>query len=315
MEWLILCLGVPAIVVPVVLLWGYVGCDLVFLPTDPKPMTPIGLVATPLTPTSVALAWAQSTDTHPIKLAVERLDPGAADFVRLVDDLTEPAFEDTGLTEGATFIYRVVAVGRDEDSDPSKTVQVDLSFKTVFERTAAEFAQGVNQTGIAGFCLVERFLRAPISPRLLRGGTVVKITVRGSTVADLQIDGVFISRANPDPTAKPNDSDADDLTLVAQSAFVPANTAVVVGPTGLTLNGTRVYTLDPTQDLIVAFAIGTPGNPRFGALAPATASTSYAKANAAIEASMPTRTKEDSSAAILHLIEKIEVLEIARAEG
>ena len=30
MEWLILCLLVPAVVVPVVLLWGFVGCNWIF---------------------------------------------------------------------------------------------------------------------------------------------------------------------------------------------------------------------------------------------------------------------------------------------
>jgi hypothetical protein len=41
MEWLILCLLVPAVLVPVVLLFGFVGCDRVFGLEDVHPTPPI----------------------------------------------------------------------------------------------------------------------------------------------------------------------------------------------------------------------------------------------------------------------------------
>src|SRR5438105_594195 len=108
----------------------------------------------------------------------------------------------------------VRAAGNDGPySDPSKTVPVDLAYKTAFEKTAAEFAQGVNQTGIDGFCLVQRIVGSPASPRLLLSGSGARITVRGSTAGDLMINRVFISRANP--AGKSNDSDPNDLTSVA----------------------------------------------------------------------------------------------------
>src|SRR5262245_58317351 len=66
MEWLILCLAVPAIVVPVVLLWGFVGCDLVFkLDAPPEVMAPVNLVATPRSGTALSLTW-QNTDPNAV---------------------------------------------------------------------------------------------------------------------------------------------------------------------------------------------------------------------------------------------------------
>jgi hypothetical protein len=62
MEWFILRLLVPAIVVPVVLLWGFAGCDFVFK-LDPRPSglsEPEGLAATPISVTEISLTWSSA---------------------------------------------------------------------------------------------------------------------------------------------------------------------------------------------------------------------------------------------------------------
>jgi hypothetical protein len=314
MEWFILSLLVPAIVVPVVLLWGFAGCAAVFglHHVDPV-LAPINLVATPLSVSAVSLSW-ENPDPHAVKFQVERLDPGAPDFVTVADGVTAQLYNDAaGLVEGETYSYRVRAVdGNGNFSDPSKTVQVDLFFRTVFERSGAEFAQEVNQSGVEGFCLVQRFSGASATSRLLLTGTSVKITLRGSTVDDLQIDRIYISRA--DPTGKPQDSDPNDITLVASNVLVPANTPVTAAMAPLV----STYTLDHTQDLIIAFDIGTPGNARFGALMPPSGATSFAKAStmeAAVATRSPPPLPDYGSAPALYLIEKIEVLEISKSES
>ena len=82
---------------------------------------------------------------------------------------------------------------------------------------------------------------------------------------------------------------------------IPPNTPVTVGPVN--------YTLDPTQDLLVAFDISnTPGegNPRFGAL---TGADAFAR-SATAEAGVQDRTTgyPGGGPNNLYLIEKIEVL-------
>jgi hypothetical protein len=316
MEWLILCLVSLAVVIPIVLLWGFAGCDYVFLaePDLPAATAPVNLVATPLSLTAVSLSW-EKTDPDTVRYQVERLDPNAPDFVPIATDVAVETFDDSaGLVAGATYSYRVRAVDANGNASepPSKTVQVDLFFKTAFERTGLETVQSVNQSGLDGFSLVQRMTGAPASPRLLLGGANVKITLRGSTAGDLKIDRIFMSRA--DPAGKQQDSDPMDLTQVAADVLVPANTAVTVGPPpGLTPLG-KIFTLDNAQDLIIAFDLGTPGNARFGALVPASAATAFAK-GAAAEAATATRSADYSSAAVLYLVEKIEVVEVSKSEG
>src|SRR5262249_50715711 len=99
MEWLILCLAVPAIVVPIVLLWGFVGCDLVFKLDIVEVLAPVNLVATPRSSTSVSLTWVPA-GANAVRFEVERLDPGATDFVEVEHNATQPLFEDTNLIDG-----------------------------------------------------------------------------------------------------------------------------------------------------------------------------------------------------------------------
>lgn len=152
MEWLILALLVPAIVVPVVLLWGFCGCSVLFEPSPPT------------------LAFEAS------------LTPGPAEI-----DLHE-------------------------------------------------------------CCVVQRIEPA----KLLRDGTTVKLTLRGSPAHGLSLARVFISQAAD--TGDPYDSRPEDLTPVAESVLLPANSSVTleVG-----------YELDPMRALLVAIDVGRALN--FGA--------------------------------------------------
>lgn len=309
LEWLILCLLVPAIVVPIVLLWGFVGCD---FETKVRVSAPDKLVATPLSVTAVRLSW-ENEDLRAVRYEVERLDPTATKFVK-VADATGLTVDDGGLNEGASYEYRVIAF--DDDNDPSKPslpVRVDLFFKTAFARTAAESAQLINDPApVPGFGLVQRIVGAPASPRLLLTGTNVKLTLRGSTVADLLIDRIFISSAHP--SSQRWDSDPSDLTLVATNVLLKfVEPPVTVGPTGLVANGDKIYILEREKDLIIAFDIGNPGNPRFGPLIPPSASATFAKLPPG-EAAIAERSPNYVENAALYLIEKIEVLEIGRSE-
>jgi hypothetical protein len=121
--------------------------------------------------------------------------------------------------------------------------------------------------------------------------------LRGSTTGSLTLDRLTISQ--PAGTGDLYDA-APDLTDVASGLTIPPNTAATVGPVN--------YTLDPTQDLLIAFDISnTPGegNPRFGPLPGADIFARSATAEAGVQDRTPGYAVGPN---FLNLIERIEVL-------
>jgi len=149
MDWLILLLGVPAILIPLVLLFGFVGCGMpatrcaddsdcargdqcidgqcFFLDRPdppPPPSAPVDLHATARDDHSVSLRW---TNTEPAATDFQ-IDRAAEDgdfepVIPAPTDLSGNGGTDTdasGLQEGVTYIYRVRAVVEREASDPSE---------------------------------------------------------------------------------------------------------------------------------------------------------------------------------------------------
>jgi hypothetical protein len=136
MDWLILILGVPAILIPLVLLFGFAGC----LPvaagcTDdsdcpagthcsggvciadaepnsppPPPSAPHNLVAVAIDDRSVSLTWVHS-DPVATDVQIERSqEDGAFAAIPAPANLTPTSATDaSGLLEGVTFIYQVRA--------------------------------------------------------------------------------------------------------------------------------------------------------------------------------------------------------------
>src|SRR5262245_30769579 len=90
MEWLILCLLVPAIVVPVVLLWGFVGC---YEPAtlEPSLLAPQTLEATPISTSEISLTW-QDPNGGGVRFEIHRAkDGGPSELLATVDS---PPFVD-----------------------------------------------------------------------------------------------------------------------------------------------------------------------------------------------------------------------------
>jgi hypothetical protein len=153
MDWLILILGVPAILIPLVLLFGFAGCYtaatsclndgdcpsgtqcvdglcvVVGSPDDPPPPSaPDNLHARALDDHSVSLTWT-NTDPAVTDFQIERA-PEDGDFAAIpapADLSTGGATDASGLQEGVTFLYRVRALLRQQASEFS-----DSSTATVF---------------------------------------------------------------------------------------------------------------------------------------------------------------------------------------
>jgi hypothetical protein len=259
MDWLILILGVSAILIPLVLLFGFAGCgrptvictddldcppgtecgpDGSCLPlgeANPPLFPPQNLVARALDDHSVALTWT-SADTV---FQIERMEDDGVRFEALLpndlDDVSSTGATDTSCSEGVTYLYRVLADG---EVSAASNIASATTFTVAFTGTLTDDAPDHE-----GFCGVQRLSRK----LLTAGGTQVRIVLRGSTKGSLTLDRVTISQAAA--TGDPFDS-AADLTDVASNVIIPPNTAVIVPP-----NGPVNYTLDPTIDLIVAFDI------------------------------------------------------------
>jgi len=267
-EWLILLLLVPAIVVPVVLLVGFAGCDRVFgiqsFPPPPPPPPPILVSAEGKSGSIIHLIWTWTGDPQTLQVF---------HFVRTDQNGTETPFDapassfetdDTGLQPAMTYGYRVQAVlndGSSTDFSPAPPAPplpgTTLSLEPTFTQTLT--SDGINWQG---YTLVQR-----IEPnRLFRSGTQVLITLHASSMREALVDKIYISKV--DPMAPPNQfwqPDAADLTAVYDNpnspAVVPKNTPqtppLVVGPVN--------YNLDRTQPLLIAFEFHAfPLNPTSG---------------------------------------------------
>lgn len=120
MDWLILIFLVPAIIVPIVLLWGFVGCKSFTEAPSPSLQSPTNLRAKGEGTNLVKLTW-QYDLTVPVTFKVERVKEGES-LPKIQDNLPSSlSFDDTlDLTEGTTYFYKVRAkVTSGTESDPS----------------------------------------------------------------------------------------------------------------------------------------------------------------------------------------------------
>jgi len=261
-EWLILLLLVPAIVVPVVLLAGFAGCE--FLPC------PAAVVdsAVGQDVSTITVTWEPPSDLSNVRTFV---------FVRtnLSDNTTfsffvataTPTFDDTGHFRGdhglepATlyqYVLRIVCSNVIHTSDP--VTGTTLGFETTFDETGAFSA---DSTGWEGFTLVQRIEAAALTPISRTRVAQVRITLYASSMGDASIDRIFISAPAPPSATNPNPNPYDsapDLTAVPlpnTPLVIPANTFVTLP---VTLHGRGVdYVVQPqSQPLLIAVDFTAP---------------------------------------------------------
>jgi hypothetical protein len=238
-EWLMLLLLVPAVLVPVVLLLGFAGCDLVFgLKLVPSP--PTGVEARALGTRSIEVSWAY-TPTRPTSFQVRRTRDGMPHAVTHLEAGDTTTFIDDGLEEAITYFYRVVAMADGEESAPSEQVSA-TTFGVAFEAipfTATE--------SLRGRCLVQR-----VEPdRLRHAGSRVRIVLQRPTDNNLVLENITISRAE----ATGYDSATVPITIPATFPLIVAKDE---GGGEMELPDV-LFDLDPTVPLLVAFDIGSPG--------------------------------------------------------
>lgn len=252
MEWLLLFLIVPAVVIPVVLLFGFAGCrqilgieDPVLAVADPKfpRVESIGL-------NHITIAWDYLIPPpEPVTFEVEinSTNPPGQTIQAGVTDLF---LQQSGLQEGQTFFYRVRAI-RNSDHLASNWVPnpplsaTTLSFETVFETTTnpPSPAAGI---AAAGNGIVQRISGTAIT----RGGTFVKLTLVGLPNQVTQLAAVTIS--HPVAIGAPQPWDSADpplpVTFAGAAAVSLANGVPVV-------SDIISFPVTQGEDLLIAFDV------------------------------------------------------------
>lgn len=271
MEWLILILLVPAVLVPVVLLLGFAGCNQI-LGLDQTVRNPPKLTVTPFDVNAISLSWTSGEPNA--KFNIERTKEMGGP-VLLPAEVTTSSFTDDGadltppgLDVGTTYFYRVRVVGpSDQPPLPWSTQEHTATF--IFNGKIDPVRGGSDQANLEGVCLVTR-IPAP-SPQG-KSWPAIKITLRGSTIGDLTIDRFSISQPAdidqnlPSTSREPWDSYTDLRVVVTNEG--PSAQSVSL-PAGMSKSFTVDYPLDGSRDFLVAFDINpTPGqgNGRFGPL-------------------------------------------------
>ena len=199
-EWLTLLFVAFAILIPVALLVGFAGCDVVYK-LERRSVDVTILSAEGTDAVTITLNWAEMPPGSAQSFQVERThsngqvdDPIDAPSSPLVDTPLEPGMYD----------YRVRAVIGNGDEQPWSPYVPGATrpFVAVYAK-----ALTVSQPNWGGYTLVQRIEAA----HLAATGPYVRITVQASSAGDASIDRVYISQAAP--TGNPYDS-AGDLTKV-----------------------------------------------------------------------------------------------------
>lgn len=148
MDWLILILLVPAVIVPIVLLWGFVGCDSFGSDDSPSLAAPTNLRAKAEGANLIKLNW-QYPSVGLVTFKIERVKDGES-LPKIQDTLPGTlSFDDTvDLTEGTTYFYKV----RAKTSSGTESALSDGSSATTFPATPSNVVatpQDVNRIDLS----------------------------------------------------------------------------------------------------------------------------------------------------------------------
>jgi hypothetical protein len=252
MDWLLLFLAVPAVIVPIVLLCGFAGCRTLLGFEDP-----VLIVAPPenLRPESVGfdgitLTWDYlDPPPEPVTFEVEvnDTDPPAQ---TIVTGITGRFLFRSGLPSGADFFFRIRAVrtsdhvASDWVPDPALLVST-LIFETTFETTTNP-PTPVGGVSLPGDCIVQRIPGAAIT----RGGSLVRITLQGLATQETRLDFVSLSQSLPTTAPEPWDS-ADPPVQVTFSG----NPVVILQNGMPAVSDIISYPIAAGADLLIAFDV------------------------------------------------------------
>jgi len=292
MEWVLLALLVAAIVIPIVLMFGFAGCDLIFKLKDPQP-GPSNLTAVAVSRSAIRLTW-DPTGFETARFEVGRKRSVDATFEVLtpaVPPFTGTEFTDTGLEEATSFDYHVHAYRLSDGEFLGSSVVTAATLGKVFETTLPIEAAGANR------CVVQR-----IEPsRLARSGTRVQLTLAVAAGGPLLINGLSISHAAVGDDLYDSDGPPTILVNVNQPLFIPADPAA-----GILELPAIDFALDQSRPLLVAFDTGLQGQVRLLTNVSTSEATSFASPAGVQEATVPDRQPGYAPVGSIALVQRID---------
>jgi hypothetical protein len=316
MDWLILVLLVPLILIPIVFLCGFAGCGLDVVGTA-VPQPPTNLVATAGGTDHINLSW-KDNSTSASDFIIERGPPGGVlspiAGLPLVKGVT---FVDQPLPAGTTFLYQVIATwGGSNPSTPSNIASATTLSPSpppppppppppvTIWRTVYDKGLTTNEGGWEGSTIVQRIDAAHLTG--VGSPSKVRVTLRGSTATGekLVINKVMISQAAAAGQAWNSAADLTELHFGGVSGVTILATAAP------TLSDETNYSLVAGKDLIIAFDISPAISPPAGSARKLglTNCTMYSKKNVT-EAGTSIRTAGYTTHInSVYIVRKIEVL-------
>lgn len=311
MGWLILVLFIPTVLAPVVLLWGFAGCNPIF-GLDPTTLVvepPIDFKVTAIDINAIRLSWTNQEAMSTIE--IRRTKEGG--FPEEPFDVgSVSTFNDSNLEIGTRYFYEARAV-RPSDNAHSDWVSDENSNAATFifnGQLDPAAGQGSDQGNLQGFCIVTRIPAVTPAPNG-RFWPRISISLRGSTAGALTLDKVTISLpADINPALPPTqrerwDSHTDLMLIASGVSLAPGMSQAVIAD----------YPLDGSQDLLIAFDLNAAagmGEGRFGPLFLAGPPRSHAKGPPAVgaataQAMTTNRTSDFQPSPAHYFVDKIEV--------
>jgi hypothetical protein len=273
-EWLILLLLVPAIVAPIVLVFGFAGCGFSAGAAAAQPTIDS---TTGTSFDTISVAWGEATAGVHVTFQRTNLDNSVTD---LGVQSTSP-FTDTvpKPTDSPSLVYQYQAANAVNSPLDWSTAVSGKTFELTFDGMLNPTIEG---TGAEGQTQVQRIeFRYPLT----KSGTQVQILLQADAVSGASIDAIYISQADPNQPNEPWQPAADltQVPLAAQPFILPPGGAVVaLAPV--------LYALDNSKPLLIA--INYSASPASGVKAsnplPITRASVYYKPGA--EAGLQTRS-------------------------
>jgi hypothetical protein len=301
-EWLTLVLVVPAVIVPVILLAGFAGCDDVF--NLHRPDVPSIVSAEARGASVIRLTWTYSQDPPATEFEFERtklLDQQDLHTFKASSSPYDDNNAGLGLDERTVYNYRIRAIYSDGETGAWSdfVMGTTLAFATIFSWTPQEQAIAEDNVGWENYCLVQRIEVTRLAQPSF-SGTQVRLTLRASLADDASIESLFISKPDPQPGRDPYDSDIDLTPVIASKVVIPANNSVPIPAIN--------YVLDPTRPLLLIFAFSAaPPSGIKAVQVPGTDASAYFK-QSTDEAPKTDRASDFTQATQgLFFVEKIEI--------
>lgn len=210
----------PLLMLPVVALFAFVGCDRVFglhRPPEEPILGPTGLVASAGNG-KVVLSW----DAYPdaTKFTVKRGETSGV-YTNTVSDILQPTYTDPSATNGITYFYVVTATVAGKESEPSEEVTATPSTAALVSFITSKVL-GTNFAGTNGwFGMAIVVGAAPVSVQTLGraffpGNSQIHV-IKIVTGAGADVPNAFVSVSMAGGT-------------VGEFRYAPLNPAVTLAP-------------------------------------------------------------------------------------